>query len=254
MHQFQIAYTSVMLLVVIITNYALFSPNWRNLALSDSYESSAKDRIKGNIAMNDTMSNETKLVIPRQMGVLRNRCSYNDDMNDQFADDMTMFAENDMNSIIYNTFEQLNNSDHFCSLWSSEKPISDTIVMVLLIGISLLDFVALITTLIDYDIQYIFKMSFVSFLFQLNLIPTILLTTVVVLYAYCNKQAVDAANHIVRQLASSPISTRSAGDIDVSVGSGFYVGCVALMIHWLLNFGTAIYWQWPRISRLTSIF
>ncbi|CAG9530426.1 unnamed protein product [Cercopithifilaria johnstoni] len=193
MYRFRIAYMTMVLLVIIITNYALFSPNWRNLALSDSYDSLD---FNGNTTMsNDTIlitriSNESKLFIPRQMGILRNRCSY-DDVNDQFMDYMALFDENDMISgNIYNTFEQRNNSDHFCFLWSSEKPISDTIVMVLLIATSLLDFVALIMPLIDYDVQQMCKMSSVTILFQFNLIPTISLTTAVILYAYSNKQAV----------------------------------------------------------------
>lgn len=93
------------------------------------------------------ISNKPKLVIPRQMGILRNRCSYHDDMNEeefmdditmneQFVDDMAMSGENDMikinwtmetklnenNSIpgnIYNSFKQLDDAGHFCSLWSS---------------------------------------------------------------------------------------------------------------------------------------
>lgn len=63
----------------------------------------------------------------------------------------------------------------------------------------------------------------------------------------------DTANHVVRELVSTRISTRSTGNVDVSVGSGFYFGCVALMIHWILNFGIICYWQWPQLFRLIAI-
>ncbi|EJW74414.1 hypothetical protein WUBG_14679 [Wuchereria bancrofti] len=183
-------------------------------------------------------SNEPKLAIPRRMGILRNRCSYDDDKND--PNEITLSAENDMinsnwsvevelienNSIpqnIYNSFKQLNNSNQFCSLWYSEKPISDTVVMVLIIFISLLDFVALIIALIDYDLQLMCKMSPVAFLLQLNLILALFLTTAIALYAYQNKEALDKINHVVKQLANDRISTRCTGNVDVSVGSGFYL-------------------------------
>uniref|UniRef100_A0AAF5Q6R5 Uncharacterized protein n=1 Tax=Wuchereria bancrofti TaxID=6293 RepID=A0AAF5Q6R5_WUCBA len=215
MRQFRIAYTATLSLIIIVINYALFSPNWRDLIFSDSYyliNPYHNETIKESIAIemdNVTInvprfSNEPKLAIPRRMGILRNRCSYDDDKND--PNEITLSAENDMinsnwsvevelienNSIpqnIYNSFKQLNNSNQFCSLWYSEKPISDTVVMVLIIFISLLDFVALIIALIDYDLQLMCKMSPVAFLLQLNLILALFLTTAIALYAYQNKEA-----------------------------------------------------------------
>lgn len=62
--------------------------------------------------------------------------------------------------------------------------------MILIIATSFFDFVALIIALIDYDVQYICKMSPITFLFQLNLILALFLTTAIILYAYCNGQAV----------------------------------------------------------------
>nr|CDQ03335.1 Bm8539 [Brugia malayi] len=158
MRQFRIAYTATLLLIIIVINYALFSPNWRDLIFSDSYyliNPYDNETIKESVAMemaNVTINvakflNEPKLVMPRRMGILRNRCSNddNDNDNDDDGDDgdkndsneITLSAENDMinsnwsmemdlienHSIsqnIYNSsFKQLNNTNQFCSLWYS---------------------------------------------------------------------------------------------------------------------------------------
>ncbi|VDN86238.1 unnamed protein product, partial [Brugia pahangi] len=174
------------------------------------------------------------------MGILRNRCSNDDNDNDDNDDDdgdkndsneITLSDENDMinsnwsiemdlienysisKNIYKSSFKQLNNTNQFCSLWYSEKPISDTIVMVLIIFISLLDFVALIIALIDYDLQLMCKMSPVASLLQLNLILAFFLTTAIALYAYQNKEALDKINHVVKQLANDQISTRCTRNV-----------------------------------------
>ncbi|KAK6113765.1 putative integral membrane protein [Brugia pahangi] len=259
MRQFRIAYTATLLLIIIVINYALFSPNWRDLIFSDSYyliNPYDNETIKESVAMemaNVTINvakflNEPKLVIPRRM-------DENDMINSNWSMEMDLIENYSISKNIYNSsFKQLNNTNQFCSLWYSEKPISDTIVMVLIIFISLLDFVALIIALIDYDLQLMCKMSPVASLLQLNLILAFFLTTAIALYAYQNKEALDKINHVVKQLANDQISTRCTRNVDVSVGSGFYFGCVALFIHWILNFGTALYWKWPQISRLIANF
>uniref|UniRef100_A0A0R3S670 G_PROTEIN_RECEP_F1_2 domain-containing protein n=1 Tax=Elaeophora elaphi TaxID=1147741 RepID=A0A0R3S670_9BILA len=121
------------------------------------------------------------------MGILRNRCSYIYDSSEEFMDEVALA---DLISGHLDNTEELNDANHFCSLWSSEKPISDTIVMFLLMVISLLDLVVLITLLIEYDVQRTCKISPFTFLFQLNLILAILLTIAIVLYACFNRQAV----------------------------------------------------------------
>ncbi|VDN88777.1 unnamed protein product [Brugia pahangi] len=90
--------------------------------------------------------NEPKLVIPRRMGILRNRCSNDDNDNDDNDDDdgdkndsneITLSDENDMinsnwsiemdlienysisKNIYKSSFKQLNNTNQFCSLWYS---------------------------------------------------------------------------------------------------------------------------------------
>ncbi|EFO17835.1 hypothetical protein LOAG_10663, partial [Loa loa] len=217
MYRFRIAYTTMLILIVIMINYALFSPNWRNLVLSDNYDlidTNDNNTITNSVTMrmnNDAIniprfSNEPKLIIPRQMGILRNRCSYKIDTDDQFTVDDIMLDENDMikanwsmemelndnNSIPINTcnpFMQMNNTNEFCLIWSL-RPISDNIVMILILSTSLLDLLALVTPLIYYDGQHIGRMPSVTFLFQINLILALSLTTAIILYACCNGQAI----------------------------------------------------------------
>uniref|UniRef100_A0A2K6VSY0 Uncharacterized protein n=1 Tax=Onchocerca volvulus TaxID=6282 RepID=A0A2K6VSY0_ONCVO len=267
MYEFQLVYAAMKLLIIIITNYALFSPNWRNLILSDNYDLlnsvdnntiMGNKRLKNDVRFVPSISNKSKLVIPRRMGILRHRCSYNDDMNDQFIDntilpdgsDMTelnwkkeieLNGNNTISDNIHNSFMQLNESDHFCSLWSTEKPISDSIVMIIIIATSILDIVALIIVTNDDDIQDLFKVSPMTFILEFNLTLTVFFTIAIFLYAYCNKYAIDVANYVVRQL----VSTNCATCVNVRIGIGFYVGCVALLIRCLLDYITIC--QWPQI-------
>uniref|UniRef100_A0A8R1TQ49 Uncharacterized protein n=1 Tax=Onchocerca volvulus TaxID=6282 RepID=A0A8R1TQ49_ONCVO len=75
----------------------------------------------------------------------------NDMIKLNWSAEIELNGNNTISDNIYNSFKQLNESDHFCSLWSSEKPISDSIVMILITVISILDFAALIIVMIDYD-------------------------------------------------------------------------------------------------------
>uniref|UniRef100_A0A915PLV6 Uncharacterized protein n=1 Tax=Setaria digitata TaxID=48799 RepID=A0A915PLV6_9BILA len=224
---------------------------------------------------NDTASfprflQHQKLDIPRQMGILRNRCTYSNSTNYRFIYNSSLITKRDTRNLnssaksemtknssvsdeISRSSMELNGTNDFCSFWSTEGPISDTIVLILVILASLIDFIALTVVLLVDDLREICKMSPVAFLFQLTLILAFFITVAVILYASCNVNAANSANEVINRMDSAGnTSTENILSVDTNLGAGFYAGCVALMIHWILNFGIGFCWQWPRFSDLIS--